>query len=138
MRLFSLRAATEQRIVALAMALGCLTQAPSGFAQSSEERMGARAAASEGARAFSEKRWADAIDYFKRAESLVHATPHLLYIARSQAQTGLYVEARENYLAIIHEELKPDAPQVFKAAKESAAKEIHDVETHFAYATVTL
>ena len=86
----------------------------------------------------SHRRWADAIDYFKRAESLVHATPHLLYIARAQAQTGLFVEARENYLTIIHEELKADAPQVFKSAKESASKEIRDVESHFAYATVTL
>src|SRR4051812_36209879 len=103
MRLLSWRAAAEKRLVTLALALGCMTQASPVLAQSSEERMGARAAASEGARAFSEKRWTDAIDYFKRAESLVHAPPHLLYIARAQAQTGLFVEARENYLTIIHE-----------------------------------
>ena len=138
MTLLPLRPAAQKRIATVALALGCLTPATTAFAQSSEERMGARAAASEGARAFSEKRWGDAIDYFKRAESLVHAPPHLLYIARAQAQTGQFVEARENYLAIIHEELKPGAPEVFKAAKESASKEIHDVEAHFAYAAVTV
>src|SRR5512146_2478764 len=87
-----------RRLCAAAVALACLAHAGDGACQANEERVGARAAAVEGAKAFSEKRWADAIDFFKRAESLVHAPPHLLYMARAQAQIGQLVEARENLL----------------------------------------
>jgi hypothetical protein len=138
MRLRSLAGTNERRVWAIAVALSCMVHARDGACQADEDRVGARAAAVEGARAFSEKRWADAIDYFKRAESLVHAPPHLLYMARAQAETGHLVEARENLLSLIHEELKPDAPQVFRSAKESASTDIKGVETRMPYVTVTL
>jgi len=129
---------TGRRVAMLAVTLGCLARAPDGFAQNTDDRVDARAAAAEGARAFSEKRWADAVDYFKRAESLVHAPPHLLYMARAQAEIGQLVESRENYFTIIHEDLKADAPQVFRSAKESAAKEVSAVEARLAYVTLTI
>jgi hypothetical protein len=130
--------ASARRVLTVAVALGCLARAPDGLCQSADDRVGARAAAAEGARAFSEKRWADSVDLFKRAESLVHAPPHLLYMARGQAELGLLVESRENYLSIIHEDLKADAPQVFRAAKDSAAKEVNAVEARLAYVTLTI
>ncbi|HVU03177.1 MAG TPA: hypothetical protein VHE30_15560 [Polyangiaceae bacterium] len=133
-----IRGASGRRLSVLALGLALTTHAVDGACQANEERVGARAAAAEGARAFSEKRWDDAIDFFKRAESLVHAPPHLLYMARAQAQVGQLVEARENFLTVMHEELKPDAPQVFRNAKESAAEELKNVEARLPYVTVTL
>jgi hypothetical protein len=127
-----------RRLGATALLLACLLAGRDGRCQSNDERTFARAAAAEGAKAFSEKRWADAIDLFKRAESMVHAPPHLLYIARAQVETGRLVEARENYLTLVHEDLKPDAPQVFRSAKDSAGEELKAVEARLAYVTLVL
>jgi hypothetical protein len=120
------------------VALSCAYSAESGVCFAQEEKSGARAAAAEGAKAFQEGRWADAIDFFTRAESLVHAPPHLLYIARSQKQTGLLVQARENLLAIVREELAPTAPHAFRAAQEDAKTELKDLEPRLPYVTLTI
>ena len=73
------------------LALALLTAAPMADAQTNSERAGARAAAGEGLKAFNEGRHAEAIDLFTRAESLVHAPPHLLYIARANEKLGWLV-----------------------------------------------
>src|ERR1700753_505368 len=125
-------------LASIALVLSCQAPSREGRCQSGDDRTYARAAAVEGAKAFQEKRWNDAIDLFKRAESLVHAPPHLLYIARSQVETGKLVEARENYLALVHEDLKPDAPEVFRQAKQSATEELKAVETRLPYVTLTV
>lgn len=107
-------------------------------AQSMDDRAGARAAAGEGTKALREGRWADAIDLFTRAESLVHALPHLLYMARAQVEVGMLVEARENLMRVSREALAPDAPHAFKIAQEEAAAEIKGVEARIPYVTVTI
>jgi hypothetical protein len=120
------------------LALSCAYGSEAGLCHAQEDRVDARAAAAEGAKAFQEGRWADAIDYFTRAESLVHAPPHLLYIARSQKQTGLLVQARENLLAIIREDLPATAPRAFRQAQDDAKAELKDLEPRLPYVTVTL
>ncbi|HEX9621815.1 MAG TPA: tetratricopeptide repeat protein, partial [Polyangiaceae bacterium] len=85
---------------------------------------GARAAATEGAKAFQEGRWQDAVDLFTRAESLVHAPPHLLFLARAQVKLGRLVAARELYNKILREPLAGDAPPAFLTAREAAEAEI--------------
>jgi hypothetical protein len=120
------------------LALGCAYGAQTGLCYAQEEKIGARAAAAEGAKAFQEGRWADAIDYFTRAESLVHAPPHLLYIARSQKQTGLLVQARENLLSIIREDLPGTAPHAFHQAQDDAKAELKDLEPRLPFVTVSL
>src|ERR1041385_5471799 len=110
----------------------------SGRSLAQEEKIGARAAAAEGAKAFQEGRWADAIDYFTRAESLVHAPPHLLYIARAQKQSGLLVQARENLLSITREDLPASAPHAFRQAQDDARAELKDLEPRIPYVTLTL
>jgi hypothetical protein len=120
------------------LALGCAYGAESGVCHAQEEKIGARAAAAEGAKAFQEGRWADAIDYFTRAESLVHAPPHLLYIARAQKQTGLLVQARENLLSIIREDLSGTAPRAFHQAQDDAKAELKDLEPRLPFVTLTL
>jgi hypothetical protein len=46
------------------------------FAQSPEERAGARALARQGAGACKAQQWEECIRYFTKAEQLVHAPPH--------------------------------------------------------------
>jgi hypothetical protein len=93
-----------------------------------EERAGARAAADAGATAMEQQRWAEAISYFEKAESLVHAPPHLLNVARAQEKLGRLVEARETYLKVTREELAPSAPNVFRQAQAEARAELEAIE----------
>lgn len=138
MRLRSIRSGTRRLLWAAPLVLSLTGYARTGACEANEEKIGARSAALEGAKAFKEGRWADAIDYFTRAESLVHAPPHLLYIARAQVESGLLVEARENLLAVSREELPGDAPRAFRQAQEDARTELKAVETRMPYVTVTV
>jgi hypothetical protein len=97
---------------------------------------GARAAATEGAKAFQEGRWQDAVDLFTRAESLVHAPPHLLFLARAQVKLGRLVAARELYNKILREPLAGDAPPAFLTAREAAEAEIETIEPRLARLTI--
>lgn len=97
-------------------------------AQTDQERAGARAAATQGAEAFEAGNYKDALSFMEKAESLVHALPHLLYIARSHEKLGNLVQARETYLKIGRERLKPNDPDAFREAQEAAAQELRALE----------
>lgn len=119
----------RSRVVAYAL-LASLTFAHiPAFAQSDEDRAAARQLAKDGEKAINEKRWADAIDMFTRAESLVHSPIHLLFLARASANAGKLVKARENYLKITKETIAPDKAKVLHDAKASAEKELAALET---------
>lgn len=107
-------------------------------AQSDRDRAGARAAAEAGADAFDQGRFAEALDLFTRAEQLVHAPTHRLYMARANVKLGKLVEARENYLSILAEKLPANAPAPFKRAQAEAEAELDAVEARLAYVTITL
>jgi hypothetical protein len=106
------------------------------FAQADENRAAARDLASEGADAFDQGRYQDAIDRFSRAESLMHATPHLLFLARAHAKLKQYVRAREAYMKIINEALPPNATQGTKEAQSNAQSEISHVESKIGRLTI--
>jgi hypothetical protein len=97
-----------------------LSFAPLASAQSTEERASARALAGEGATAFKEQRWQDAIRYFTRAEQLVHAPPHLLYSAKAHLALGHLVEANDLLLMIKNDTLAANAPPAFVHAQEES------------------
>lgn len=118
----------RRRTVATLLSLSIFSAHVVSFGQTDEERAAARAAATDGAKAFGEKRWADAIDLFSKAESLVHAPPHLLYLARSYEKIGKLVKAQETYSKLTHETIPADKPKVFHEAKESAIKELAALE----------
>ncbi|HET7540182.1 MAG TPA: hypothetical protein VFK05_09925 [Polyangiaceae bacterium] len=113
----------------------CLLRVSPAAAASDEEKAGARAAATQGQSAYENKRWAEALDLFTRAESLVHSPVHLLYKARSLVQLGQLVKAREAYLSITRDESPSSAPAVLKA-REDAAKEQAALEPRLASLTV--
>jgi hypothetical protein len=106
------------------------------FAQSDEQRAGARSLATEGAQAFNEGRFKDAVDFFVKAESLMHAPPHLLFTARAHAKLGQFVKAREAYMKIVKEQLAPNAPQAFRDAQSAAEEERKLVEPHIGRLTI--
>jgi len=116
--------------VALLLSAGLfVVAAPASAAEPTpEEVAGARAAATEGNKAYSEKRYKDSLDLFQRAESLMHAPTHLLMIARSRSQLGQLVGARESYSAITHETLAANAPKAFRDAQDAAKKELEALE----------
>ena len=100
------------------------------LAQSDEQRAGARTLATEGAQAFNDGRFKEAVDLFSKAESLMHAPPHLLFMARAHARLGQFVKAREAYMKIVKEQLAPNAPQAFRDAQAAAEEERKQVEPH--------
>src|SRR6478735_2208619 len=127
-------AATLPRATWLCAAL-CLLRVSPAVAASDEEKAGARAAATQGQAAYDNKRWAESLDLFTRAESLVHSPVHLLYKARSLAQLGQLVKAREAYLAVTRDDSATTSPAVLKA-REDAAKEVSQIEPRLASLTV--
>jgi hypothetical protein len=126
----SLRAAPVRRHVSglvLVLASALLLPRPS-FAQSDEERAAARQAAMEGIKALREQRYSAAVDLLTRAESVIHAPTHLLYLARAQASMGQLVRARENFMKIVKENIDSSKPKAFHEAKADAEKELAALE----------
>lgn len=95
---------------------------------SPEIRAAARATAQNGMEAYQKGDYARAVDYFERAEQLIHAPTHLLFIARARKEMGRLVAAREAYLKLERETLAPDAPDAFVQAKAAAAEELDALE----------
>lgn len=107
-------------------------------AQTDEEKAAARSLAKQGAEAFAAGRHAETLDLMTRAEAIVHAPPHVLYIARSQAALGKLVAARESYLKVIREELAATAPRAFKDAQQQAKAEVGPIEARIASLRIVL
>jgi tetratricopeptide (TPR) repeat protein len=124
------RAAT---CVAFGLLLGMPTLAR---AESDAERAGARSAAEAGLAAYNAGRYADALDLLRRAESLVHAPTHLLYMARASEKLGQLVQARELYLKITREPLTKNAPRAFVDAQHDAEQEVPAIERRLPYLTI--
>jgi hypothetical protein len=108
------------------------------LAQSDEQRSAARALATDGASAFNEGRFAEAVDLFNRAEALVHATPHLLYLARSYEKQGQLVRAREAYMKIVKEPLAENAAKIFLDTKTNAERELAAIEPRLSSLAIKL
>ena len=126
---------------AVVLGLGVLALAavaPPAFAQSDEQRAAARSLATQGNSAFEAGRYRDAVELFGKAESLMHAPPHLLFMARSHKKLGEFVRAREAYLKIVKETLPPNAPKAFRDAQLAAEEEVREVEPKIANLTVKL
>ncbi len=107
-------------------------------AQTDTERAGARATAEAGLSAYNAGRYAEALDLLNRAESIVHALPHLLYMARSADKLGQLIQSREYYLRIGREQLIAGAPRAFIDAQQAAQQELAIVESRLPYLTVNL
>jgi hypothetical protein len=107
-------------------------------AQSEEDRAAARALANQGITAFSEGRYDEAVDRFARAESLLHAPTHLLYLGRCAEKQGQLIRARELLLKLSREELPANAPQAFRDAQNQAQAEARALESRLASVVITV
>lgn len=119
---------TNATLLALLFSVTVTAASAPARAQSDQERSAARSAAIEGIKAFQEGRHAEAVDLLTRAEGVVHAPTHLLYLARAQQALGHLVEAREAYLKLVNETLPASAPRAFVDAKAQAAVEVESLE----------
>jgi hypothetical protein len=128
-----LRGSTGAALIAVALAVP-----KNARAQADEQRAAARSLAVEGAKACSESRWKDCVNLFQRAESVVHAPPHLLYMARAEEKLGHIVRARELYLKITREQLPDNAPHAFKESQSAATVGAQKLEPRIAYLTIQL
>src|SRR5262245_25358178 len=110
--------------LAFALSAGVLPSAVSAGEPTLEEKAGARAAAEQGNSAFKAGKYAEALDLFHRAETLVHAPTHLLMIARTHAALGQLVAAKEAFLQVGRDALGASAPAAFKKAQADAKTEL--------------
>jgi hypothetical protein len=103
-----------------------------------DQRAAARDLATSGIEAFKEGKYDQALDNFTKAESLFHALPHLLFIARSQAKLGHYVKAREAYMKVTKEVLPANASQAARDAQSSASSEVSNIEPKIGRVTINV
>src|SRR5688572_25595416 len=115
---------------------GAVTGAQPALSQTTEERAGARAAADRGYDAFKSGDWAEALDLFERAESLVHSPVQALYIARCHARLGHLIEAQESYLRVVREGMSPGASAAMRAARKEAEEELIPLEPQIPLVTL--
>jgi tetratricopeptide (TPR) repeat protein len=127
-----------QRRLAWVLVTALLSSPLAAFAQSDEQRAAARELATSGLDAFKAGKYDQALENFTKAESLFHALPHLLFIARSHAKLGQYVSAREAYLKITREVLPANAPQAARDAQSNASSEIANVEPKIGRVTINV
>ncbi len=132
------RASAPKLVAAAATVVAATLIASSAGAQSDEERGGARIAARDGIQAFEDQKYSKAIELLQRAESLVHAPTHLLYMARAQRALGRLVAAREAYMKVVQEELPKNSPRAFVEAQAAARKELAEVEPRIAKLTIVV
>ena len=91
-----------------------------------------------GLEAYTAGKYDQALDYFTRAESLLHAPTHQLYLARSSAKLGRLVSAREYYLKLTQERLPPSASKPFRDAQAAGDKELNELEPRVPYVSVVV
>jgi hypothetical protein len=127
---------TMRPILSFGLGVSLFVAAHGALAQTDLERATARDAAQAGREAFDAGQYDKAIDQFSRAEQLVHAPTHLLYLARAQAKLGKLVAAHETYLKITRETLAPKAPKAFVEAQSAAVSEQPAVDARLPSITV--
>jgi hypothetical protein len=104
--------------------------------ESDTNRAAARATAESGLAAYNGGRYAEALDLLRRAESILHAPTHLIYMARAANKLRHLVQARELYLKLTRETLAADAPPAFREAQQEAQRELAAIETRLPYLTI--
>jgi hypothetical protein len=105
---------------------------------SDAQRNAARMLANEGADRFEAGDYATALERFEAAERLVHAPPHLLFIARAHARLGRLLKARATYRTLADEALAPGAPPLFAEAQGQARVELAALEAQVPAVRVVL
>jgi len=110
---------------------------PATAAPTYKQKQEARSNANAGLKAFKAGDWALALERFGMAEEIIHAPPHLLFMARANAKLGEMLAARELYLQVINEELPGRRPpKAFVKAQEDAKAELEALEQEIPRLTI--
>src|SRR6478735_966275 len=130
--------AARSRFILCGALLGAGLVSVSGrsLAASDADRAGARAAANQGADAFDQGKWAEAVELFGRAEALVHSPIHLSYIARAQLKLGHWVEAYELFNRIKREPLEQPVSTPVANAVADANRQLSTLDAQLPYVTL--
>ncbi|HEX3593789.1 MAG TPA: hypothetical protein VGL81_29270 [Polyangiaceae bacterium] len=122
----------------IAASLGVVALPATSHAQNDSERAAAHAEADAGLDAFNSKDWGACRDHFRRAQAIVNAPPHLLYLARCSVQMGQLVSGREAYQKLVRADIAPTKPQAFRDAKANAENELAALESRVPYLNIAL
>lgn len=106
--------------------------ASAGPATDDAARDAAKEIAVQAIEAMNEKRYADALEFLRRAEQKFHAPTHLLLMARCHAELGQHVEAHEAYGSLLVEQVPNYAPDAFHKAQAAARSEIEQLSSKVA------
>ncbi len=107
-----------KRAVALAACLMFTPALALGATPTDKDR--AREHAQQAADFLDAKKYEQALEAAKRAESLYHAVYHVYVVARALEGLGRLTEAAENYERLLAEPLPSSAPQVFRDAQKES------------------
>lgn len=132
-----LRARIARALSALAVALA-LGPAVALAEPTPEETKRALELGIEAKALYDQGRWADALQKFSEADTVVHTPVFTLFIARTERRVGKLLSARTHFRALMAEEVAPDSPPPWLAAKESAKTELAQLEPLIPHATVKL
>jgi hypothetical protein len=132
------RARAHFILIGALLSTGAVTVCDHAFAVTDAERAGARAAANQGADAFDQGKWAEAVELFGRAEALVHSPIHLSYIARAQLKLGHWVEAYELFNRIKREPLEQPVSTAAANAVADANRQLSTLDTQLPYVTLVV
>ena len=125
------------RPLSVALVLAGLLSSGLASAQISEaDRMTARGLGQEGHAALDQRNFAAAVDFFTRADMLVHAPTFLLGIAQAQVGLGLLGSAHDTYGRILREGLSPNPPAAFVKALETARRELEALKPRLPYVII--
>ncbi len=87
-------------------------------------RATARALADEGMTFFEQKKYAEALDRFDRAVTIIQAPTITLHAARSLDKLGRLIEAAERYRTCMNTAVDDKSPEAFRSAQEAARNEL--------------
>jgi hypothetical protein len=96
---------------------------------SDADRAAARELYVQGVQLQQNGKYAEALDKFQRAQSVLLAPTHQLHIAECQAALGKLVESAETYRALIRAPLAAAAPPAFTAAQAQGTAELPQVDS---------
>lgn len=88
----------------------------------------ARKQARAGQEAFAKGDFSEAIARFEAAEAIIHAPPHLLFIARAKRELGKLAAAYAVYQRLVKEDLGSNAPGPFVRAQKEGNTELEALE----------
>jgi len=127
-----------RRVAGVVVAACALLTGTAARAEDAETRTAARDLAMRGAEAFDAGKYAEAADFFGRAQDLVHAPSIGIMRARSLAKLGRLVEAIDTYEQTARFKLEYAAPDAYVKAVHAARAEVEDVRARVPRVKITL